>query len=133
METMIAVAASFFCAALSAMGMGGGGIFLLYLVSFAGVEQIAAQGMNLLFFIPVAGVSLLFHVKNKLVDFKAILLPLLIGFAGVYFGQLLAGAVSPQLLSKAFAVLLLIIGVREIAASFKKEEKQSRPRTGRRL
>ena len=34
------------------LGVGGGGILLLYLTAFAGVEQLSAQGINLLFFLP---------------------------------------------------------------------------------
>ena len=37
---------------LGAMGMGGGGILMIYLTVFAGLEQSLAQGINLLFFIP---------------------------------------------------------------------------------
>ena len=38
--------------ALAAMGLGGGGVLLLYL-SAVGMQQLMAQGINLLFVIPV--------------------------------------------------------------------------------
>ena len=36
----------------SAMGVGGGSILLLYLTAFAGYDQLSAQGINLVFFLP---------------------------------------------------------------------------------
>ncbi len=39
-------------AAVSAMGLGGGGVLILYLTLVRDVPQLEAQGINLLFFTP---------------------------------------------------------------------------------
>ena len=49
----IAILAGFGSAVLASMGMGGGSILILYLTLMAGVPQREAQGMNLLFFLPI--------------------------------------------------------------------------------
>ena len=37
---------------LSGFGVGGGSLLLIYMTSFAGLEQPLAQGINLLYFLP---------------------------------------------------------------------------------
>ena len=48
---MIDIFAGFFAAMLSAMGVGGGGLLVIYLTEILGMEQRCAQGINLLFFL----------------------------------------------------------------------------------
>ena len=43
------------------LGVGGGGILLLYLTAFTETSQLSAQGINLLFFLPVAFSALFAH------------------------------------------------------------------------
>lgn len=105
---------AFLCAVLSALGMGGGGILLIYLTLFLGLEQQSAQGINLVFFIPIAAVAIFIHARNGLIKWKVTLKCVLPGFLGVYIGWKLAMALEPELLSKLFGGLLLIIGAREI-------------------
>lgn len=107
---------SFFGALLSSLGMGGGGILLIYLTACADMDQLSAQGVNLVFFVPVALVAIAFHAKNKLVRWKIVLPCILLGLIGVYFGAKLANFIGSQGLSKLFAVFLLIIGIRELTA-----------------
>ena len=49
---------------LSGFGVGGGTLLLIYLTAFAGMEQTAAQGINLLYFLPAAATALPSHIKN---------------------------------------------------------------------
>lgn len=53
---------------LSAWGVGGGTLLLLCMTLFLRVEQGTAQAINLLFFLPTAGIGLLFHAKKGLID-----------------------------------------------------------------
>lgn len=99
---------------LGSLGMGAGAVLLLYLRIFGGVEQMAAQGINLIFFLPIAALSLLLHAKNKLIDWKAAGLCILTGLPLVYGGYRLAGLLGTGVLSKLFACLLFFIGLREL-------------------
>lgn len=58
---------------LSAFGIGGGSLLLIYLTSFAALDQHQAQGINLLYFLPAAAAALPAHHKNGLLEKKAIL------------------------------------------------------------
>ena len=111
-----AVAASFFAAIIGALGMGGGSVLIIYLTVYLGLEQLEAQGVNLVFFLPVAAVALVFHQKHGLIKWRTALPCTAIGLVGVYFGQKLAMYVGSSLLGKLFGGLLLIIGLRELFA-----------------
>ncbi len=103
------------------LGVGGGGILLLYLTAFAETEQLSAQGINLVFFLPTAAAALFMHLKNGFVKWKTALFSVAFGIPGVFLGSFIAGSIDKTLLRGAFAVLLLYIGLREL---FKKEPKQ---------
>lgn len=115
---------------LGAMGMGGGGILIIYLTLLAGMEQGTAQGVNLIFFIPSAIIALAIYWKKKLIDWKIALPCALLGAAGALAGAWLSGILQGNLLGKLFGGLLLIMGVKQLfykspEASKKKEEKSS--------
>jgi uncharacterized membrane protein YfcA len=114
MSFAFAAAASFLGALLSALGMGGGSVLILYLTMAAGMAQLEAQGINLVFFLPVAAVALFFHRRNGLVRWRLALPFGIFGCAGVYFGQRLALLAGSGLLGRLFGGFLLVIGLREL-------------------
>ncbi len=87
--------AGFFAAVLGGLGVGGGGVLLLYLTAFQNVEPLAAKGLNLGFFIPTAAVSLFGHIKNGFVDYKSALISAAFGIPFVFWAILL-----PKVLKK---------------------------------
>lgn len=113
--------AAFLSGLLGGLGMGAGAVLLLYLRLFTDMEQMAAQGVNLLFFLPIAALSLCMHAKNKLVKWRAAGLCVLAGLPMVWAGSMLAGVLPGQWLSRVFACLLAVIGVREL---FYREKKK---------
>lgn len=109
--------AGFVSGACSAMGVGGGSILLLYLTAFAGVSQLSAQGINLVFFLPTALCAILIHLKNGYVKWRSALASVIFGIPGVFLGSFIAGAVDKELLRTLFAIFLLFIGLRELFAN----------------
>lgn len=89
-------------------------MLLLYLVIFGGADQLAAQSQNLLFFIPVIMISLVFHFKNRLVELKTALICGLCGLPTVYLGYLLATSMDGGVLKKLFAVFIIIVGLKDL-------------------
>ena len=106
--------AGFLTGVAASMGLGGGFVLIIYLTVFAGTEQVQAGGINLLFFLPIALISMFIHTKNKLVEWKLILPLCVSGAVGVIIGALLLGVVNEGLLRKLFAGLLVFVGIREI-------------------
>ena len=118
--------ASFFSAAAGALGLGGGGVLVLYLTLKLNMEQTAAQGINLLFFIPCAVISVFINSKNKRIEWKTLLPIILGGVIGALIGALLTSAFRPEILKKIFAVFFIIVGLREVFGKQKKSEVQKK-------
>ena len=104
MSWIVIAVVSLLSGLLGSLGMGAGAVLLLYLRVFGGVEQFEAQGINLIFFLPIAVLSILLHAG----------VCILAGLPAVFLGVWLGGLAGGPLLSKLFAGLLLIIGVREL-------------------
>lgn len=118
---MIEAIIGFVTGVIASMGLGGGFVLMIWLTIFAGVEQRAAQGVNLLFFLPIALVSLVIHVKGGLID-KMLLKKYLFGGAvGAILGTVAAQLIPNELLSKLFSLFLLAFGIRELISAGKRQ------------
>lgn len=125
MSKWVQALVGFFAAVISSMGMGGGGILLIYLSAFTAATQLEAQGINLIFFIPIALVSLIFHIRNGFIKKKAALFMIITAVPAALLGSLLSGLIDQDILRKGLAIFLLILGIKEIVLSFKKKEKRT--------
>lgn len=98
----------------ASMGFGGGFILIIYLTAFSDVNQITAQGVNLLFFLPVALVSLIIHQKNRLINWRVLLKLIPGGILGILLGAFIASNIEVVFLQKLFAGLLIFVGFKEV-------------------
>lgn len=113
MSWLITAIAGTLSAIIGAMGLGGGGVLIIYFTLFTDIPQTLAQGINLLFFIPSAIVAIIIYIKKKLINFKLAIIFALLGVAGACIGSYIACFVDSKILSKLFAVLLFIMGIRQ--------------------
>ena len=121
---MVAAAVGFLTGVLASMGLGGGFVLVVWLTVFESVPQRAAQGINLLFFLPIALISLVFHIKNHLVNAALIKKTALGGVLGAVIGTYGAQLVDNLVLRKLFALFLLSFGLRELFARKKENHSQ---------
>lgn len=117
------ILAALFSGFAGSLGLGGGGVLVLYLVLSLGEEQITAQGINLLFFIPCAALSTVVYSFKKLIDWKTVLAAAAGGFPGVLLGSWLLRSMDPLWPGKIFGAFLLIMGLKELFAKQKKIKK----------
>ncbi len=117
--------AALLISALSGMGVGGGGLFVIYLVFATDLPQLSAQGMNLLFFLCSAGAAMLVHLQKRRILWKTVLLLAVFGLAGVLIGTYLSAHLDEGLLRKIFGVLLVISGI----SSLKRQQKERKSKT----
>lgn len=110
-DWLLPLLAGFGTGILSAWGVGGGTLLLLIMTLFLGVDHTAAQGINLLYFLPTAGFSLFFHRKNGLLDKAAIRQAVPAGLVSAAAAVWLATTVDVEILRKPFGVFLLFTGV----------------------
>jgi len=104
--------------ATASMGLGGGFILLVYLSVFTEIPQDIAQGINLLFFLPIALLSLVIHIKNKLTDLKLVGKYLILGLPCAIAGSYVAGITDVAVLRKLFGIFVLYIGINQLYVSF---------------
>ena len=112
----------FLTGVLASMGLGGGFILVVWLTVFEDVVQKAAQGINLLFFLPIAFVSLIFHLKNRLVNKELVKKTAFGGLLGAVIGTYGAQLTDNGLLRKMFALFLLAFGLRELFSRKKSDD-----------
>lgn len=112
------IIAGFLSGLIGGMGLGGGAVLLLYLTVFKDVDQLKAQGINLLFFLPIALVAVIIYAVKKQIDYKVVLWLALGGVAGAVGGSYLSNVIGAEIIGKFFATFLIILGIREIISSF---------------
>ncbi len=117
---MLNTVASFIIAALSGLGVGSGGLFVIWLTLAVGTPQLAAQGLNLFFFIFSAGASLLIHISRRKILWGAVAFLTALGIVGSLLGSFIAGFVSAELAKKLFGAMLVLSGA---AALLKKSKR----------
>ncbi len=97
---------------LGGMGMGGGTVLIPALTIFMGVEQHAAQAVNLIAFLPMALFTLKVHKENGLLKAKGLLwivLPAIVVSVGAGF---LASLLPSEVLKKLFGAFLVALAVK---------------------
>lgn len=99
---------------LSGLGTGGGSLLILWLVLVCGVSQGEARSINLLFFIPSAVIACLFRWKQGKLDFRKVFPAIIAGCCAAAVCSWLSTVVDTELLKKAFGILLLVTGLREL-------------------
>ena len=107
----ISILSAFLIAVLSGMGVGGGGLFVIYLSLLTDTPQLIAQGMNLLFFLFSAGASVTVHLQKRQIYFAAVSIMAGAGILGSLLGAYTASFVNQALLRKIFGVMLVISGI----------------------
>ena len=109
-SALIAGAVSFFIAILSGLGVGSGGLFVIWLVGIYGVSAPQARGMNLLFFVFSASAALIFHYKRRKLDLRLVAVLSALSLVGILAGTRVAQYVDAALLRRLFGIFLIVSG-----------------------
>ncbi len=117
-----ALLAGLFSGIIGSMGMGGGAVLIIYLTVFSGVEQLEAQGINLLFFIPIALLAVCIYAFKKQIKWKTVLPLSAGGVIGALCGIFLTGIIGADLIAKLFGGFLIFLGIKEIFSKSKKRD-----------
>ena len=112
---------AFLIALLSGLGVGGGGLFAVYLALFTDISQLAVQGFNLLFFLFAAGASVTLQLFCRKIMFWAIAIMAGAGLIGALLGTLTTSFLPEEWLRRAFGVLLVASSILSFVSSRKKK------------
>lgn len=130
---IIDFAAAILLGALSGMGIGGGGLLVIYLTLIRSVDQISAQGLNLFFFIFASAAALFVHMTKRKIPLGILLYCSAFGMAAAYFGAAAANAVNPVLVRKLFGGMLAIAGGIALARNLAAGKKAKLDENGKKL
>lgn len=114
MNIALAIAVGLITGIISGFGIGGGSLLIVYLTTFAAVGQYTAGGINLLYFLCCAPTALISHIRNRRVEWKAVIWCSAAGVVTSALAAFFASGIDTSLLRRAFGVLLLYIGFREL-------------------
>lgn len=119
--TALSILAGAVCGVLSGFGIGGGSLLMVWMTAALSMPQRTAQAINLLFFLPTAAASLIFHVKGKQIQWRAAVPAMLCGVVTAAAASWLASGMDSGILRKIFGVFLLFIGLSELLKKPKKK------------
>ena len=106
-------------ALLSGLGVGSGGLLVVFLTEYRGVGQLFAQGVNLIFFIFSSGASTAVNLRSRNICYGAVTVMSLGGTVGAIVGAIVASVLDPDLLRIGFGLMLLIGGIPSFIRSVK--------------
>ena len=98
-------------ALLSGLGVGSGGLLVVFLTEYRNVGQLFAQGVNLIFFIFSSGAATAVNLRKRNICYGAVILMSMGGTIGAIVGALAASVLDPALLRIGFGFMLLIGGI----------------------
>ena len=106
------------------MGVGGGGLFVIYLTLCMNLPQFIAQGTNLMLFV-IAGIpSMVYHLIDRKINLPYVFLAIILGGAGSLISSLFIPFINPHYARIALGALLVTAGVASLyRCVFKKEGK----------
>lgn len=99
---------------LSGIGVGGGSLLMLWLTLVINMEHNIARSINLLFFIPSAVIASFFRWKQGKLDLRKVMPAIVCGCVSAACFSLLSKRIDITLVKKAFGILLLVTGLREL-------------------
>ena len=101
------------------MGVGGGGLFIIFLTQYLNFSQITAQGTNLIFFALSGIFALLLHFKKRKINVFQVIVMTIFGILGTVIFSHLANMIDPDIPRKVLGGLLVISGVISIISLIK--------------
>lgn len=96
---------------LTGMGIGGGGLLVIYLTLIRDFSQIDAQGANLLFFTVAAAAAMTIHFKKRNIRIKTVLLMAAFGIIGSFAGANVTAVIPQEITRKLYGAMLIASGM----------------------
>ncbi len=109
--SILDLAAGLFFGALAGMGIGGGGLIVIYLTLFRDYSQTDAQCTNLVFFTVAAAASLFIHFRKRKIKFFPVIFLTLGGLFGSFAGAHVTTLIPQDITRKLFGIMLVTTGL----------------------
>lgn len=119
MNTALSILAAAVSGFIGSMGFGGGAVLIIFLTVFLNTKQFKAQGINLLFFIPIALTATIINAVKKRVDYGVVLPVCIGGIFGALAGFFTARFLGVKVISFVFGAAIFVMGILEIVKGVK--------------
>lgn len=113
---------NFLLALMTGLGVGSGGLYILYLTLLKDLSQTDAQGLNLIFFITASLAAATVNLIKKRIPLFPVLVLALSGTVGAILGSFAASKIDGRYLSVLFGILLVTLGVISLFSLAKKRK-----------
>ena len=97
-------------AALAGMGVGGGGLLVIYTTYAEQISITEARGLNLLFFAVSALAAIPYHLRHRSLPWRTVLHLILYALPGAVLGSAIGRMLSEDAMRRCFGGFLLISG-----------------------
>lgn len=105
------IAAGILFGILAGMGIGGGGLLVIYLTLIRDYAQIDAQTTNLLFFVFAAFAAMAVHIRKRKIDFVLVSSLAISGIVGSLLGSHVTMIIPQNITRKLFGAMLIASGI----------------------
>ena len=106
-------------AVLSGMGVGSGGLLVVYLTLAAGMSKAPAQALNLFFFLFAASAWTAVNIRRRNIAWGCVILLGLGGAVGAIAGSAIAAVAKPRVLRMLFGIMLTVTGARGLIGTLR--------------
>ena len=113
-------------AALAGMGVGGGGLLVIWMSLVRGYEIPAARAVNLAFFVLSAAAALPYHLNTRRIAWRYVLSLTAAAVPGVFLGGHLAEILSPDTARRVFGWFLILSGGMMLLGKMKRRGRMPR-------
>lgn len=108
---------------LMGLGIGGGGLYIVYLTLWRGIETSVARGTNLLFFIIVSCASLAVHIRKRKIFPLQLTFIVIFGSLGSLIFSNFSNILDPEIPKKVLGSVLILMGILNIWSVFRHKQK----------
>ncbi len=98
-------------AVLSGLGVGSGGLLVIWLTMIEGIDAERARGLNLLFFVFSASAAFLLHLSKRRIKLRLVATLALFACIGTLAGTYLGSRINPLWLKRIFGGMLAFSGL----------------------
>lgn len=121
---IVNIIAVFLISLLSGLGVGSGGLLVIWLTSVLNMPQNDARSYNLLFFLFSASSALIVHSFKRNIKLMLVFMMAATGILGSVIGTNLGLVLDPSIIKKIFGGMLFFSGVYTLFLNGKKGQPQ---------
>lgn len=108
---MVVILAALLCGVLAGLGVGSGGIFVVFLRLFGNADQLVAQSKNLIFFAASSVAAVIVNARKGRIVWKVVIPVVATGILTAVGGAVIAHELGSEILGKLFGGMLAACGL----------------------